>query len=72
MVRLRETIEKATQELDTQNATNNASPPPMATGGYQRTNFPYTNDCMPAYAAPVLSDQAVADIYAFVQSLPGP
>jgi mono/diheme cytochrome c family protein len=30
-----------------------------------------SND-MPAYAAAVLSDQAVADIYAFVQSLPGP
>jgi mono/diheme cytochrome c family protein len=27
---------------------------------------------MPAYAAPVMSDQQVADIYAFVQSLPGP
>jgi mono/diheme cytochrome c family protein len=30
-----------------------------------------SND-MPAYAASVLSDQAVADIFAFVQSLPGP
>jgi mono/diheme cytochrome c family protein len=27
---------------------------------------------MPAYAAPVMSDQQIADIYAFVQSLPGP
>jgi mono/diheme cytochrome c family protein len=27
---------------------------------------------MPAYAEPVMSDQQVADIYAFVQSLPGP
>ena len=30
-----------------------------------------SND-MPAYAATVISDQAVADIFAFVQSLPGP
>jgi mono/diheme cytochrome c family protein len=30
-----------------------------------------SND-MPAYAAQVLPDQAVADIYAYVQSLPGP
>jgi len=30
-----------------------------------------SND-MPAYASSVLSDQEVADIYAFVQSLPGP
>jgi mono/diheme cytochrome c family protein len=27
---------------------------------------------MPAYATPVMSDQQIADIYAFVQSLPGP
>jgi mono/diheme cytochrome c family protein len=27
---------------------------------------------MPAYAAQVLPDQAMADIYAYVQSLPGP
>jgi len=27
---------------------------------------------MPAYAEPVMSDQQIADIYAFVQSLPGP
>jgi mono/diheme cytochrome c family protein len=30
-----------------------------------------SND-MPAYAAQVMSDQAVADIYAYMQSLPGP
>jgi mono/diheme cytochrome c family protein len=30
-----------------------------------------SND-MPAYAAQVLPDQAVADIYAYMQSLPGP
>ena len=30
-----------------------------------------SND-MPAYAAEVMSDQAVADVYAFLQSLPGP
>ena len=30
-----------------------------------------SND-MPAYAAEVMSDQAVADIYAYMQSLPGP
>ena len=30
-----------------------------------------SND-MPAYAAQVMPDQAVADIYAYVQSLPGP
>ena len=30
-----------------------------------------SND-MPAYSAQVMSDQAVADIYAYVQSLPGP
>ena len=30
-----------------------------------------SND-MPAYAAQVLADQAVADIYAYVQSFPGP
>ena len=30
-----------------------------------------SND-MPAYAAQVLSDQAAADIYAYVESLPGP
>jgi mono/diheme cytochrome c family protein len=30
------------------------------------------SDDMPAYAASVLSDQEVADIYAFAQSLPGP
>jgi mono/diheme cytochrome c family protein len=27
---------------------------------------------MPAYAEPVMSDQQIADIYAFLQSLPGP
>jgi mono/diheme cytochrome c family protein len=27
---------------------------------------------MPAYAEPVMSDRQIADIYAFVQSLPGP
>jgi len=27
---------------------------------------------MPAYAATVIPDQAAADIFAFVQSLPGP
>jgi len=26
---------------------------------------------MPAYSAPVMSDQEIADIYAFMQSLPG-
>ena len=30
-----------------------------------------SND-MPAYAAGVMSDQAAADVYAFLQSLPGP
>jgi mono/diheme cytochrome c family protein len=30
-----------------------------------------SND-MPAYAAQVMSDQAVADVYAYMQSLPGP
>ena len=30
-----------------------------------------SND-MPAYSAQVMSDQAVADIYAYMQSLPGP
>jgi mono/diheme cytochrome c family protein len=30
-----------------------------------------SND-MPAYAAQVMSDQAAADIYAYLQSLPGP
>ena len=30
-----------------------------------------SND-MPAYAAQVMPDQAVADIYAYMQSLPGP
>jgi mono/diheme cytochrome c family protein len=30
-----------------------------------------SND-MPAYATQVMSDQAVADIYAYLQSLPGP
>lgn len=30
-----------------------------------------SND-MPAYAAAVMSDQAVADVFAFLQSLPGP
>ena len=27
---------------------------------------------MPAYAEPIMSDRQIADIYAFVQSLPGP
>jgi hypothetical protein len=30
-----------------------------------------SND-MPAYTAQVMPDQAVADIYAYMQSLPGP
>jgi site-specific DNA recombinase len=40
-VRLRETIEKTTQELDTQNATNNASPPPIA--DVTRIAIPWTS-----------------------------